>query len=203
MRFIFIFPSFIQDEIEAQKKEWELEHLKSLKAEEERATSHSEPDELLTIWNEDASQVKNRSRQSLKSKCKPIISSPATKRTPRSTRPSPVASTATVRRSAGKLRPDTQTPSRIRSSPVQATKRSYRNRPSLNYAKIVQGADLDGVHTQVVSPRSSARSASNTAPQSPASSLPAAVGSGASTPTKRRSIRTPVRSLRRSRRTSD
>ena len=58
------FACLLQEEIEAQKKEWELGHLKSLKEEHERAASgsdDSESDEILTMSREDASQVNNSS----------------------------------------------------------------------------------------------------------------------------------------------
>jgi hypothetical protein len=167
----------LQEEIEAQKKEWELEHLKSLKEEEERAAIHSEPEDLLTIWNEDVSQVKNRSnrsRQSLKSKCKPNISSDSKRRT----------STSKV------VRPNAKSKGKDKSdSNYEPAKRSNRSRPSLNYAQINQGTDSP------VSPRS--RPALNIeSPTRPAKRR------SVRTPIKSSSNSSPARPLRRSRRTS-
>lgn len=50
-----------QEEIEAQKKEWELGHLKSLKEENERALKkEQEQDEILTMSKDEVAQVNNR-----------------------------------------------------------------------------------------------------------------------------------------------
>ena len=50
-----------QEEIEAQKKEWELGHLKSLKEENERALKkEQEQDEMLTMSKDEVAQVNNR-----------------------------------------------------------------------------------------------------------------------------------------------
>lgn len=146
--------------------------MKSLKEEEERAASQSEPDDMLTIWNEDVSQVKNRSNRSrINSKCKANVSS-ATRRS-QPGRPN-------VGRKSSKDKTETV---------VEPTKRSYRSRQSLNYAKINQGvSDL----------KTNSRPRGNPTVLSPTSS------------NKRRSVRFPVKSetkltpnRRRSRRTSE
>ena len=107
-----------------------------MKEEEERVANNSETDDLLTVWNEEASQVKNRlirSRQLPNTKCKPTISTAAT------------SASAHRRSAASNSKSHNNSSSFSARSKVVAdvtpVKRSYRNRPNLNYAKIGQGMD--------------------------------------------------------------
>lgn len=78
--FVFILIIFLQEEIEAHKKDWELEHLKSLKAEAERAevepTSKSGSlEEPLTIPRETAlNQVKSSKSNTVNSSSNQSVS---------------------------------------------------------------------------------------------------------------------------------
>lgn len=77
---ILVFVLFLQEEIEAQKKDWELGHLKALKEEEEKRLGFGDEDSLLYCSRDASNQVlrskRNRNRTSSNKSDKSKQSSP-------------------------------------------------------------------------------------------------------------------------------